>query len=270
MCSVSLEERVPGFLRGGDSGWITAYGGVLGGRINMDYNTTNTGKTTVTAEVIELEMKAHDQVARQTVNIVAGEQYEISTTFKIPLSREELAAIEAEEKKEKLAAKKARAKKRDKELKRWTKQHDEWKKQDEAVNARRKPMLISGMLLMPLGLGLTITGIVLEKNVSTYDSNYQEYKSEWLSATDPNEIAFAKENMDEQARLRDLSNAWGITTLVVGGASIVTSIILLVAMPGHPEEPERPLFAGLRPGPKITVSPLAGPKFAGVGVGGWF
>lgn len=51
-----------------DDGWITAYGGVLGGQVNVDYGNLNPGKTTVTAEILVLEMKAHNPSPAQDSN----------------------------------------------------------------------------------------------------------------------------------------------------------------------------------------------------------
>jgi hypothetical protein len=147
---------------------------------------------------------------------------------------------------------------------RWSLVLSQWNEEDEAARAKRKPFAVSGAVLLPAGLGLLIGGLVAEARAQDEHDKYLDHKAAWEDAIDPEEISNEKSEMAAAADARDANNGMGIAFITIGGAAIVTGIVVLAVMPKRPPEPIRAL--GEEAPPAWSVTPLVGPELAGLGL----
>jgi len=204
------------------------------------------------------EMKAFGQIARKSTVLDRDTPTEFTASFDIPMTSQEKAAAE-EERRERERARRAEAKAF------WQENHDAWQEKNDAVMAKRKPMLGAGITMIVLGPCLLITGIAFEVAAAREDDIYRENKTQWLNSVDPDDIADAKSDMDAAANARTTNNAVGIVTLVVGGASLITGIILAAKAPKKLEEPKLESYLSRNSAADVKVFPVA--LKGGVGLG---
>jgi len=204
------------------------------------------------------EIKAHGQTADREVTVVAGDGVDLAVSFDIPMTEEETAAERA-----RVAIlereRKARAAAERQEI------YDEWTRESEAVNRKRRPMIGAGVPLLVLGLCLIPAGTVFEVYAADEDEKYSAHKAAWLSAVDPWDIAEEEDAMNDAAQARDLNNGLGIAALVVGGASLITGIVLVAKAPDRVKKPARlELGASSGAGVGLSVLPSLSPDGGGL------
>lgn len=205
-----------------------------------------------------LEIENDGMRATATVDVVGGKKYDISARFYVPLTEAEKRAQRDAE----LAA--ARVAKAEADA-RWSLALAEWNEKNEVVRAQRKPFAVSGAVLLPAGLGLLIGGLVAEARAQDEHDKYLDHKAAWEDAIDPEEISSERKEMAAAADARDVNNGMGIAFLTIGGAAIVTGIVVLAVMPKRPRKPIRAL--GEEAPPAWSVTPLVGPDLAGLDLG---
>jgi hypothetical protein len=203
------------------------------------------------------EVKAHEQTAEREVTVVAGDNVDFAVSFDIPMTEEERAAEQER------VATLARTQRAKDEAER-QEIYAGWKRDSEAVNRKRRPMIGAGVPLLVLGLCLIPAGIVFEVSAVEEDEKYAAHKAAWLSAVDPWDIAEEEDAMNDAARVRDLNNGLGIASLVIGGASLITGIVLVALAPDRVEKPARLGLAASGRRVDLSFMPSAGADGGGV------
>lgn len=209
----------------------------------------------------KVEVKSKGRLLHaQTIDVLAGGSYRVEAKAIIPLTEAERAAIEQQRREEYEARQEALALE-------WDETRGEWEVEDAAAQQKRKPYLIAGTALMIGGIGLLGTGIGMEVRAKREDEDVDKYYELWQSEFDPDLIKEYRRKFEDAKDARNTYNALGITFLVVGGASVITSIVLYSVMPARPEEPSPP--AGLMFG-RLEVQPLVAPDLAGLALSASF
>jgi hypothetical protein len=209
----------------------------------------------------KIEVKSAGRLLHaKTIDVTPGGSYVVEAEGVIPLTDAERAEIDKRRQEEHEA--------RQEMLRReWEETRARWEDADRHIRDERRPFLVSGTILMIGGVGLVIGGAVLEAAAVREQDRLEDLHNQYQIAYDLDEIAWLEEEMDAARHARDVNNALGITFLVVGGAAVVTSIVLYSVMPAKLEEPTPPaglIFAG------VEVSPLVAPDFAGLGLSAGF
>lgn len=204
-----------------------------------------------------IEVEGDGLRASTTIDVVGGKKYDISARFYVPMT-------EAEKRTQRdVELEAARAAKAEADA-RWSLVLSQWNEKDEAARAKRKPFAVSGAILLPVGLGLLIGGLAAEARAQDEHDKYLDHKAAWEDAIDPEEISSEKKEMAAAADARDANNGMGIAFITIGGAAIVTGIVVLAVMPKRPRKPIRAL--GEEAPPAWSVTPLVGPNLAGLGL----
>lgn len=203
----------------------------------------------------KIEVKSKGRLLHaQTLDVNAGGSYRVEAKAIIPLTESERAERE-KQRREEYEARQAEL------AKEWDETRGEWEVEDAAAAAKRKPYLIAGTALMIGGLGLLGAGIGMEVRAKQEDDNVDKYYELWRTEVDSDLIKEYRDKFEEAKDSRNTFHALGITFLAVGGASVITSIVLYSLMPARPEEPSPP--AGLMFG-RLEVQPLIAPDLAGL------
>ena len=134
------------------------------------------------------------------------------------------------------------------ELKEW----EDSTQEDRDARAWRKPV---GWIALAAGGALMIAGSAFEFVASDINNQARDLHDDWLSTADPDQQAVLAGRVQSLEKTRNFDHALGLTGLIVGGASVITGSVLLLTLPGIPEEPQKPRG--------ISFTPALGPSLAG-------
>ncbi|MBN2527046.1 MAG: trypsin-like peptidase domain-containing protein [Deltaproteobacteria bacterium] len=197
---------------------------------------------------------ATDVEAPSSVEAAADVTYPI---VDVPdLSRNEMHKREIEQRNAKLAQRQEEQRKLDAE---YAKKMEKWEVDVKPTKDKRRPFIILGTSLGVLGAGGLVAGGVMSVMIADADKNVDAYHAEWLSSTDPEDIDYWGDWYDKESKRRDVLNVARITSLAIGGAAIVGSVVMAVVSPKLPAKPKR--SEQLAP---ISFSPLIGPAALGM------
>jgi hypothetical protein len=132
------------------------------------------------------------------------------------------------------------------------KKMQEWETEVKPTKDKRRPFIAWGTSLGLLGVGGLIAGGVTMNMSKEADDLANAYHDAWASATDPRDINSYADTYQEESDRRDLLNVVSISSFAVGGAAIVSTLILVVAAPKLPPKPKRPTSL-------TSLRPLVGP-----------
>jgi hypothetical protein len=107
----------------------------------------------------------------------------------------------------------------------------------------------------------------MEVRAKQEDENVDKYYDLWRTEVNSDAIKEYRDKFEEAKDARNTFHALGITFLAVGGAAVITSIVLYSVMPARPEEPTPP--NGLMFG-RLEVQPLIAPELAGLALSASF
>jgi hypothetical protein len=216
-------------------------------------NGTSVGRTPYMGSLVPgrylVEIEGDGLRASTVVEVIAGKKYIINARFYVPMPEAEKRARQEAAVAEARAAQVAAVAK--------------WEEADAAARDKRKPFVVSGAVLLPVGLGLLIGGMAGEAKAHDEHDKYLHRYEDWKTSTDPEVIESKKADMDEAAAARDANNAMGIAFLVVGSAAVVTGIVVLAVMPKRPPEPAQSEY-GVPPAPTFSLAPLVGSELGGL------
>ncbi|MBN2342804.1 MAG: hypothetical protein JXR45_15005 [Deltaproteobacteria bacterium] len=92
---------------------------------------------------------------------------------------------------------------------------------------KQKPYRLLGASLSIVGTISIITGGGLVLLAASNDNQVKDDREQWMTTTDPIELEQLKQDIRDTENKRDLQNAFGIGTLLMGIGSLITGLILL-------------------------------------------
>ncbi len=107
----------------------------------------------------------------------------------------------------------------------------------------------------------------METEAKDWNEGAEDSYESWKAAETKDEQEYYKDKAEDKEHTRNVDHALGITFFAVGGASIITGIVLFILMPHHiPKEPKR--APGLFPSftSSLQLSPILGPETVGAGL----
>jgi hypothetical protein len=204
-----------------------------------------------------VEVKSEGRILlSKMINVSAGESYHVQAKSIIPLTAAEREEIERKRREAFDAEQRVLAEE-------WAAIRGRYEAENQRIGEERRPFAIAGTVLFLGGLGLMIGGTIFEVLAVREDERLDDLKEDYVTETDMDELARLENEIYQAKYARRVNNAFGVTFLVVGPVSIVTSIVLWSVMPSRPEEPIAPpglLFAG------VGLQPLIAPDFVGMGL----
>ena len=130
-------------------------------------------------------------------------------------------------------------------------EHARWKRETEAVDDDRSPLTTAAWIAAGAGVALAGTGTYFLFQAGNADDEARAEAARWTTLFSQVERETAARKLAEYQSDRDLYGGLGASLLILGGASLATSVVLLIVRPGLPEEPVRPLV--LRDGLGLTL-----------------
>ncbi len=210
-----------------------------------------------------IEVRFGENTVSKELTVDSGEEHRVDAAFEIPLTVAELVEL--------------RKRRSDKRLKRQAALRAEydaalspWQEEDDRARAKRRPLLISGFVLLPAGVGLVIAGGAFAAAAKQEDERMHAQYDYWQDSSLQEEIDEHYDKMQSAKDTRDLNNGLGISFLVIGGASLVTSIVLFSVLPSRPEKPSPPTGLTLGNVRSLEVLPWADAESMGLSIGGKF
>ncbi len=205
----------------------------------------------------QLEIRyGREATQKEQISVIPGRAQQFEAQLTIPMTKEERKAIQEKRRQEEQAEQEMLKDK-------WREDHNIWKAEATPLKEKRRPLLISGIVLISSGAALILTGGILEANAKEKDSEANSYQTDWKRETDEAvRDSLAKKIKDAQDS-RDVSHATGLSFLAIGGAAFVSSIVLFIVMPSIPEEPNPPEGLGYFNVSSLRLAPMLGPKSQG-------
>jgi hypothetical protein len=145
-----------------------------------------------------------------------------------------LAALEAKRRAEREAM-------RESALSSWEADHEAWQREVAQTEDARAPLTTWMWVAAGAGAVLVGTGIYFELRAHDAHDDAQAQARLWSTTPRAAERAELEARIAESESDRDTFATLGGVSLAVGGASLATSLVLLVVRPGLPEEPVRPV-----------------------------
>jgi len=186
-----------------------------------------------------VEVKGYGRSWESRFSVEPGRTYHVKSLLQVPLSAAEQQALV-----DRMEKQRAEAAARDREA--YQEEYNLWKERDDAVRAKRRPLIIAGSVLLPAGVGLVIGGSIFIDKARNQADIYDEVKFLYSRATNPADINYYATYLQNTDDAMKTNKGIGIPMLAVGLGSIVTGIVLFIAMPKNKEKEPRPV--ALQPG----------------------
>lgn len=137
-------------------------------------------------------------------------------------------------------------------LARWQTEHAAWQRDVTTVDDARAPLTTWVYVTAGAGAVLLGTGVYFLVAADQQHDHARAAAALWArTASEPDRVELERRVVELESR-RDTFGVLGGTLAAAGGASLVTSLVLLIARPGYPDEPVRPVAARGGSGLRIT------------------
>ena len=209
----------------------------------------------------EVRLEAGSASKRYPVDVKPGEQYEIKAELPVALTdgeRLEMARAENE----------ADQKQRQEQIAYYQEAYDLWRDENDAVQKKRKPLLLTSGLLMGAGAAMTIAGIVFLSKFKNQQENYDDADAVFLRATDPADIEYYRSYLARTEKGMKQNKVLAAVFLPTGIVSLIGSLVFLGLAPKKPGKPNIPFE--LKGYITMATAPVVFPGGGGLSVTGTF
>lgn len=171
---------------------------------------------------------------RQQVALRNGERRQLRAEFRPPPTAAELAMLAQQRRAAQEAARQRR-------IAQWEADHAAWQRGLAQTEDARAPLTTAAWITAGAGAALVGAGVFFVVEAVGAHDDARSTAARWGMATTASDQANLQRQLAEDQSDRDTYGALGASFLAVGGASLASSLVLLIARPGFDEEPVRPV-----------------------------
>ncbi|MBN2718281.1 MAG: PEGA domain-containing protein [Deltaproteobacteria bacterium] len=201
----------------------------------------------------QIRVEANGDSRLYPINVIPGKNCSVDALLTVPISDEERVAVQRRKDE-------AAARRQAEQLKAFQPVIEAWKREDAAVQQKRKSLLTASGLLLASGTVMTIAGIVFAVKFNRQDDNYQSALSQFEQATAPEDIEANRDYLQGLQTDKKRNRIFAGIFISAGITAVVTSLVLMGITPKRPKRPDAPF--------EYSAISFRAMPFAATGAGG--